>query len=63
MSETHEFACAGIHTPRAIEEKGLAAGILDDHDGSIVLLQATGDLSRASFQDSDVLCLHRLTAR
>lgn len=50
-------------TSRAVEEKGLAAGILDDHDGSIVVLQAAGDLSSASLQDGDVLCLHRLTAR
>lgn len=49
------------HTSCAVKKKGLAAGILDDHDGSIVVLQAAGDLSSASFQDGDILCLHRLT--
>lgn len=51
------------HTSCAVEEKGLAAGILDDHDGSIVVLQTARDLSSASLQDGDVFCLHGLTAR
>lgn len=50
-------------TSCAVEEKRLAAGILDDHDGSIIVLQAAGDLSNASLQDGDVLCLHCLTVR
>lgn len=51
-----------LRTSCAIEEKSLPAGILDDHDWSIVVLQAAGDLGRASLQHRDILCLHCLTA-
>lgn len=67
IDDTNEFVCTHTHTHTqtscAVEEKRLAAGILDDHDGSIIVLQAAGDLSNASLQDGDVLCLHCLTVR
>lgn len=50
-----------MHTSCAVEEEGLPARILDDHDRSIVILQAAGDLGRTSLQDCHILCLYRLT--
>ena len=50
-----------VHTSCAVEEEGLSAGILDDHDRSIVVLQAAGDLGRTSLHDCHILRLHRLT--
>lgn len=50
-----------VHTSCAVEEEGLPAGILDDHDRSIVVLQAAGDLGRTSLHDCNILRLHRLT--
>lgn len=44
-----------------VEEERLPTGILDHHDGAIVVLQVAGDVGRASLKDCHTLCLHRLT--
>lgn len=49
-------------TSCAVEEESLPAGILDDHNWAIVVLQAAGDLGSASLQDCHILCLHCLAA-
>lgn len=56
-------ACYALwRTSCAVEEESLPARVLDDHDGSVVVVQAAEDLGRTSFQHRDILRLHCLAA-
>lgn len=53
---------ASRRTSCAVEEESLPARVLDDHDGSVVVVQAAEDLGRASLQYRDILRLNCLAA-